>query len=230
MADPEDIRWLQKTTNDLNNLLQVIAESSTSLRKYCEVSMEGKDFYQFLRSGLERASQVTGQLAERLGGLSNRLPATEPVAWEPPQQKELKVKIENPEGSRELVLIVDDEELVLSLASRVLMAEGYRIISTRDPFHALEIYRMFQDEIALVVLDFMMPKMDGAEVFRELQKIKKDVAVMLSSGFAEQSQISAMLGMGLKGFLPKPYTHERLIMQIRSTLDILNRAHGRVSL
>lgn len=224
MADNDDIRWLQKTTNDLNNLLQVISESSASLRRYCEVNMEGKDFYAFLRSGLERASQVTSQMSARVGGMSNRLPVTS--LKQDLRKGDAKSLIENSDGARELILLVDDEDLVLSLAQRFLISEGYRVISTTDPFEALEIYRQLKDDIALVVLDYSMPKLDGSEVFNELQKIKKDVAVMLSSGFAEQSTISVMLGKGLKGFLPKPYTHEKMLEQIRFTLDILGKTQA----
>jgi DNA-binding NarL/FixJ family response regulator len=66
--------------------------------------------------------------------------------------------------------------------------------------------------------------MDGSEVFDALREIKPQVAVMLSSGFAEQEKVRAMLSQGLRGFLPKPYTQEKLLSQVRSTLDAIRGA------
>jgi DNA-binding NarL/FixJ family response regulator len=60
--------------------------------------------------------------------------------------------------------------------------------------------------------------MNGREVFDELRSMNPCVAVMLSSGFAEQKDVNSMLALGLRGFLPKPYTQERLLSQVRSTI------------
>jgi DNA-binding NarL/FixJ family response regulator len=64
-----------------------------------------------------------------------------------------------------------------------------------------------------------LPVMDGDAVFDELKAIDPNVRVVLSSGFAEQAKIGSMLARGLHGFIPKPYTREKLIEQIRSVLD-----------
>jgi DNA-binding NarL/FixJ family response regulator len=61
--------------------------------------------------------------------------------------------------------------------------------------------------------------MDGDAVFEELKAINQSVNVVLSSGFAEQNKIGAMLAQGLRGFIPKPYTPEKLLEQVRTTLD-----------
>jgi two-component system, cell cycle sensor histidine kinase and response regulator CckA len=61
--------------------------------------------------------------------------------------------------------------------------------------------------------------MDGDAVFEELKAINPSVNVVLSSGFAEQNKIGAMLAQGLRGFIPKPYTPEKLLEQVRTTLD-----------
>jgi CheY-like chemotaxis protein len=71
----------------------------------------------------------------------------------------------------------------------------------------------------LVILDFFLPVMDGDAVFDELRALNPDVNVVLSSGFAEQQKISAMLTQGLRGFIPKPYTREKLLSQVRSTIE-----------
>jgi DNA-binding NarL/FixJ family response regulator len=84
----------------------------------------------------------------------------------------------------------------------------------------LKIYEQMGDRIGLVILDFFLPVMDGDAIFDELRGLNPNVAVVLSSGFAEQSKIGAMLALGLRGFIPKPYTREKLLEQVRSTLDV----------
>ena len=118
-------------------------------------------------------------------------------------------------------MVVDDEEFISFLAQRLLTDEGYRVITARDGFQAVEMYRKLRDQISLVILDFTMPVMDGADVFAELQEIIPKVPVVLSSGFSEQGQLQTMLARGLRGFIPKPYTHQKLLSQVRSILDTI---------
>ena len=93
------------------------------------------------------------------------------------------------------------------------------MILAHDGFDALKIYERIGKQIGLVILDFFLPVMDGDAVFDELKALNPNVNVVLSSGFAEQSKISSMLTQGLRGFMPKPYTSEKLLGQVRSTLD-----------
>jgi CheY-like chemotaxis protein len=130
-----------------------------------------------------------------------------------------EIKVLNEKGSRELILLVEDETEIAELASVMLTDEGYRVILARDGFEALRIYQQITKQIGLVILDFFLPVMDGDAVFDELRALNPDVAVVLSSGFAEQSKLGNMLAQGLRGFIPKPYTREKLLEQVRSTLD-----------
>jgi CheY-like chemotaxis protein len=129
------------------------------------------------------------------------------------------ISVLNPKGNRELILLVDDETEIAELASTMLTDEGYRVILARDGFEALKIYQQIGTQIGLVILDFFLPVMDGDAVFDELRALSPEVVVVLSSGFAEQSKLGAMLAQGLKGFIPKPYTAEKLLEQVRSTID-----------
>ena len=222
MSTEPDNQWLQTAANDLNNLLQVISESSKSLEPICESSPEGMRYFAFLRTSVDRAKQVTAQLAARLGGQA--APAAVPKSDPAAQPKRSTVAIDNPSGTKELILIIDDEALIVTLAKRMLTTAGYRVATAAEPFQALEIFKQLKDEVDLVILDFTLPIMDGSEVFDALRKIKASVAVMLSSGFAEQEKVRAMLSQGLRGFLPKPYTQEKLLAQVRSTLDAIRSA------
>jgi len=129
------------------------------------------------------------------------------------------IKVTNPKGQREYILLVEDEVQVAEVAAEMLADEGYKVIVAHDGFEALKIYRNAGKQIGLVILDFFLPVMDGDAVFDELRVLNPEVNVMLSSGFAEQQKISAMLAQGLRGFIPKPYSCEKLLGQVRSTLD-----------
>jgi CheY-like chemotaxis protein len=130
-----------------------------------------------------------------------------------------EISVLNPNGNLELILLVDDEMEIAELASAMLTDEGYRVILARDGFEALKIYQQIGNQIGLIILDFFLPVMDGDAVFDELRALNPEVVVVLSSGFAEQSKLGAMLAQGLKGFIPKPYTAEKLLEQVRSTID-----------
>ncbi len=129
------------------------------------------------------------------------------------------LEVKNPRGNREYILLVEDETQVAEVAAEMLAEEGYKVIVAHDGFEALKIYRNVGKQIALVILDYFLPVMDGDGVFDELRVLNPNVNVVLSSGFAEQQKISAMLAQGLRGFIPKPYSSEKLLGQVRSTLD-----------
>ena len=129
------------------------------------------------------------------------------------------IKVQNENGPRELILLVEDEDEIAELASLMLTDEGYKVILAHDGFEALRIYQQISKQVGLVILDFFLPVMDGDAVFDELRALNPNVAVVLSSGFKEQSKLGNMLSQGLRGFIPKPYTRERLLEQVRSTID-----------
>ncbi len=134
------------------------------------------------------------------------------------------IEIKNPKGNRELLLLIEDETEVAELAAEMLADEGYKVILAGDGFQALKIYERAGKQIGLVILDYFLPVMDGDAVFDELRALNPDVNVVLSSGFAEQHKVSAMLAQGLRGFIPKPYTREKLLTQVRSALDATRQA------
>lgn len=226
MEANQDINWLKTTANDLNNLLQVITESSNVLEPLCTGTDEGRRYYEFLRNSLTRATNVTSELVGRLGGgyrRSESVSAPSPAPGAAPNSAKTTgadaTPISNPEGKRELIMLVDDEEMVRRIVTTVLVRADYRVVAAADPFRALDAFKKLRGSIDLIILDFTLPIMDGSELFDELRQMDPNVVVMLSSGFAEQAKIGAMLARGLRGFLPKPYTEAKLLEQVRSTLD-----------
>jgi len=239
MPSSEELNWVKSTANELNNLLQVITESSQFLQRFTGGNPEAARYYDMMRSAVDRAAQLSRTMLERSGekveqgrqqkvhpfpgpGSFGSAPAPErQPTYSAKDSPRLEVRIANPDGPRELILIVDDEDFVTLLAQRVLTDEGYQVVTARDGFQALDIYKKLQSKIQLVILDFTMPIMDGSEVFSELRMINPEVPVVLSSGFTEQDKLKWMLTKGLRGFIPKPYTQQKLLLQVRSTLDAL---------
>ena len=87
------------------------------------------------------------------------------------------------EPTKNIIVIVDDEEMVRSVAARMIERTGFSVLTASHGAEAVELFRERHDEIACVLLDLNMPHMDGEETFEELRKISGDVPVILSSGY-----------------------------------------------
>lgn len=117
-----------------------------------------------------------------------------------------------------LVLVVDDEETVRALGRVMLESMGFDVITAHDGLHALEIYRDRRDEIVFVLLDLMMPHMNGEETFREIRRLNRNVKVLLTSGYNEQEVVERFAGKGLAGFIQKPFQRQELRDRITAFL------------
>jgi two-component system cell cycle sensor histidine kinase/response regulator CckA len=117
-----------------------------------------------------------------------------------------------------MVLLVDDEETIRALGTRMLASLGFAVLTAADGYEALEVYRAHMAETPLVLLDLTMPRMDGEETFRELRALDPSVRVVMSSGYSEQDVTSRFAGKGLVGFVQKPYTLAELAERLRAAL------------
>ena len=97
------------------------------------------------------------------------------------------------------ILLVDDEEPVLEVGGMMLERAGFEVRMASNGREALEVFRQYQGDIVCVVLDLMMPNMDGEETLTELRRIQEDVKVVLSSGYHEQDVTKRLAGTGLRG-------------------------------
>jgi PAS domain S-box-containing protein len=118
----------------------------------------------------------------------------------------------------ETILVVDDEKPILKLAERILSKAGYSVITANSGRKAVEIYKKQHKEIALVVLDMIMPEMDGGDVFRSLKEINVKARVVLSSGYSISGQAGGIIAEGARGFVQKPFTIYELCGAIRKAL------------
>ncbi len=116
------------------------------------------------------------------------------------------------------VLVVDDEEAVRDLARAVLEHHGIEVLEAEDGESALALYAEAKDRVGLVLLDLTMPGLDGEETFHGLQRLRPAVRVVLSSGYNEQQATGRFGGLGLAGFLRKPYRAEQLLTMVRGEL------------
>jgi len=117
-----------------------------------------------------------------------------------------------------LVLVVDDEVLVRGMAEAQLRSLGYDVITAVDGVEALEVYRDRGAEIAVVLLDLVMPVMGGREALVRLRELDPDARVVLTSGFDPKGTASDLAGLGAAGFLPKPYRQAALSQAIDTAL------------
>lgn len=119
----------------------------------------------------------------------------------------------------ERILVVDDEEIVRNLAERMLIKAGYQVVSCENGEEALRLYRTAIGAIDLVVLDMMMPKMNGHDTFAAMKQFNPDVKVLLMSGFSDRD-VQGDLTEGIVGFIHKPFQMRTFLMKVRSALDL----------
>jgi DNA-binding NtrC family response regulator len=117
------------------------------------------------------------------------------------------------------VLVVDDEEIMRSIARDIFEDHGYSVMVARDGVEAMEIYRRHMDRIQLVLLDMVMPKKGGHETFLEMKALNPDVKAILSTGYSQSGKAQEILDSGVLGFIQKPYQVYSLLSKVRSVLD-----------
>jgi len=128
-----------------------------------------------------------------------------------PDKKNKKFTIPKGEGT---ILIVDDEDLVRSIASSILKKCGYKVLTATDGVEGIKIYTEKYHEITAVLLDLVMPKKSGEKAYLEMKKINPHIKVLLSSGFRQDERVDLALSYGINGFIQKPYTIENLSQTI----------------
>jgi len=111
------------------------------------------------------------------------------------------------------VLVVDDDTMVRTLAARVLVLEGYRVLMAGNGEEALSIARASVGKLSLVVTDIRMPEMDGTELAAHLARLTPAPPVLFVSGFTVHGDLPGP-------FLPKPFAPRALAEQVRAILGI----------
>jgi PAS domain S-box-containing protein len=125
-------------------------------------------------------------------------------------------------GRGELILLVDDEKVLRDLAKDILESHGYRVATAASGEEALDYLRDSRD-VALVILDVVMPGLGGSETYRRLRGFDPSTPVLFSSGLTTGESVHALLEEGGAGFIPKPYGISDLTRAVSSALGRENR-------
>ncbi len=117
-------------------------------------------------------------------------------------------------SGRETILLVDDEHTIVEVMEKALILTGYRVLVARGGEEAVKVYRENRDLIDVVVLDMIMPGMNGGKVFDLLRETNPEVKVILSSGYSIDGEASQIMARGCNGFIQKPFGIHELSKKI----------------
>ncbi len=119
-------------------------------------------------------------------------------------------------GGSERILIVDDEPEMLNLLENTLSSVGYSVVRAENGLEAVE---AISGDVELVILDMIMPVMDGLTALRAIRQKVPGMKILISSGFTSSEKISMLERMGVEGFVQKPFELRKLASTIRDVLD-----------
>lgn len=142
------------------------------------------------------------------------LPVTKTLAARRGSEKKLKVS----SGHGELILVVDDEPTILDLTQAALEQYGYRAITAHDGAEAIALYAQNRKETKAILMDMMMPVMDGPAAIRALRKIDPEVKIIAASGSETEEKLAELCPDYVRAFLPKPYTTDKLLATLQHIL------------
>ncbi len=125
-----------------------------------------------------------------------------------------------PRGHGELILVVDDEISIRTVAARVLEQGGYRTVEAADGSEALAVFMENRAEVAIVVTDMLMPGMDGPTFVGVLRHLDRKVRIIGMSGVGEKAEHPTLDAATMVGFLQKPFTADHLLSLIGQALQV----------
>jgi DNA-binding NtrC family response regulator len=117
------------------------------------------------------------------------------------------------------ILVVDDEAMVKDLARDILKRQGYTVLTAGGGEEAVELYRKNSGTIAVVVLDILMPGVDGPEAFRRIRALDPRARVVLSSGYDQMPDADGILREGAVAFVRKPYRIAELVRAVGDAIE-----------
>lgn len=122
-----------------------------------------------------------------------------------------------PVGHGELILVVDDDDIIREITSSILNTHGYRVITASDGAEAIALYEQNKDKIKVVLMDMIMPVMDGVRSAQVLRKDHPAIKIIAVSGLIKEEQLAEVIDH-VQAFLPKPYTVEKLLNIVRKVM------------
>lgn len=123
-----------------------------------------------------------------------------------------------------VVLIADDEDICLTLTTRMLEKLEVGVLCAHDGAEAVQLYKKHHEDIALVMLDIQMPVMDGVETFRRLKQLQKDVFVVFASGNVNTKKRQLLDSLNPAGYLTKPLLQKELSYYLNQAIEHKRKA------
>ncbi|MFW5845616.1 MAG: hybrid sensor histidine kinase/response regulator, partial [Planctomycetota bacterium] len=117
------------------------------------------------------------------------------------------------------ILVIDDDDMVRTIAVRMLQHAGYRVVAAADGRAGVELYRRHRSDLHLVLLDMLMPGIGGPETLRELPEVDPGVRVLICTGFGGEDALAGMRRTGIAGILHKPYRARELRTRVAAILQ-----------
>jgi len=119
----------------------------------------------------------------------------------------------------EKILLVDDEVQITNMAKRLLERSGYCVEEETNSVNALEKFKSHPYQYDIVITDMKMPKMNGANLSKELLRIRPDIPIILCTGFSDEIDRKTAEDIGIRAFIMKPVSRQKLTETIRHILD-----------
>lgn len=114
------------------------------------------------------------------------------------------------------ILVVDDEVMVRVVLRKILIKEGYKVLSARDGERAIK--KIENEEFDLVLLDLKMPGIDGMETLEKIRKINKNIPVILISGYLTNEKVERATKLGISDYIEKPFNLHEVELKTRRAL------------
>ncbi|WP_225895665.1 response regulator [Dendronalium phyllosphericum] len=146
------------------------------------------------------------------------LPITQIIAKETTEET-VKDYEKLPVGHGELILVVDDEDAILEITKTSLEKNAYQVLVASDGIEAIALYTKYQQEISVVLIDMMMPYMDGLTTSQVLKKINPEVKIIAVSGLSSNNEMIKVVGNNIKNFMLKPYTSHDLLKSLQKVIN-----------
>ena len=211
---------MPEATSELNNLLQIISNTSTLIENIWDGNPGSEKYFAMLRQSVERAEKIAADLVERAGGSASKvLVHPDLTAFTRPKNPS------PPFPQRQCILVVDDEEHLLTLSKKIFSDAGFEIVTAQSGFECLDLFRRRPRAFNLILLDLTMPVMTGEETFTRLRAISTDVPVVVMTGFIDKEQLQRMLSAGLAGYLRKPHSPAEMVLYCKAILDSFRLSH-----
>ncbi|MCX5812911.1 MAG: PAS domain S-box protein [Proteobacteria bacterium] len=122
-------------------------------------------------------------------------------------------------NGNETVLLVDDEDIIIDVSKQILETLGYKVLVARSGQEAIDIYEKQGAHIDVVILDMIMPEMNGGEIFDVLRAMNSDTKIILSSGYSMNDLTTKIMECGCHAFIQKPFGIDQLSQKLRGILD-----------